>query len=595
MSISRGGLNKEQMATKYFKFNTFVTSLFPFLNWVSKVNPSGLRSDTYAAITSAIFALPQGIAFAMIAGLPPEFGLYAAIVAPIVFALFGSSWHSVSGPTVATSIVVASILTEYAVPQSPHFIGFALILTFLAGFIQLILGLFRLGHIVNFISHTVILGFSTGAAILIMTSQLKSFLGLSIERQDNVFMTLSATLTKIGDTNVSVLFISVTTYIVAVLCKKYFKGLPYLLIAMLYGGVVAAIMKYFIHIDNFAMVGALPQGLPEITVPNISWFQIKDLFASAIALATLGLIQSVSISKTIAIKTGQSIDANQEFIGQGLTNIMCSFTSGFFSSSSFTRTGVNYTAGAKTPMSSIMASGLIVLVLVFASGVTALLPLASMSAIIMIIGYQLIDFGHIRKVLRTSRTETAVFIVTMLSTLFLSLEFAIYSGMFLSLVMYLQKTSTPKVFRMIVDESDPYHRLIVMPTGNTAANKKKIEKATQSNIRIFRIDGSIFFGSVEHIRKFLDVKRLPSKTHVIIFCESVNLIDISGAELLIFMRKILKKRGGDLYLTSLTPEVRKYLVRSPYWKHLGGRENVFDYQVEAVEYVTHLLEEEKLL
>lgn len=571
-----------QSISRLSQLNKWLKGVFPFLVWLPKISPRTLKLDFYAAITSAIFALPQGLAFALIAGLPPEFGLYAAIIAPIVTALFGSSWHAVSGPTVATSIVIISILSQYAVPESPHFIGFTLILTLLAGLIQLSLGVFRLGHVVNFISHTVILGFSTGAALLIMGSQLKGFLGVEVARQDNIAMTLYQTFLKLGEVNLPILFLSASTFIVALLCNHLFKQLPYLLIAMVYGSLAAATMTWLGY-DNLNMIGALPSGLPQITLPDLTWFQARELFASAIALATLGLIQSVSISKTIAIKTSQSIDANQEFIGQGLANIVCSFTSGFFSSSSFSRTGVNYAAGAVTPVSSIMASGLILLLLLFAAGITTYLPTAAMSATIMLIGYRLIDLSHIKKILRTSRTETAVFAVTLLSTLFLSLEFAIYSGMFLSLVMYLQKTSTPKVINLTVDQFDPYHRLIPLKDG-----KKKIH----NNLAIIRVDGSLFFGSVEHVRKALDIKKLPRKTSVLLICESINLIDISGAELLLFIKKVVKKNGGDFYLAGLTPEVRRYLITSPYWKQLGARKNIYDYQNEALEYIEQQLTEE---
>lgn len=555
--------------------------LFPFLLWMRKVRPKTLKLDFYAGVTSAIFALPQGLAFALIAGLPPEFGLYAAIVAPIVSAFFGSSWHAVSGPTVATSIVVVSILSTYAVPQSPHFIGFALMLTLFAGLIQLALGVFRLGHIVNFISHTVILGFSTGAAVLIMSSQLKDFLGISFVRQENVAATLYQTMNHLKETDLSVLFLSASTFIVALLCNHYLKKLPYLLVAMVFGGLLAFVMQRFFNVAHINMIGALPKGLPSFTHPELAWHQAQDLFASAIALATLGLIQAVSIAKTVAIKTGQPIDANQEFIGQGMANIACSFTSGFFSSGSFTRTGVNVAAGAVTPMSSVIASAFILLLLIFGATITQYLPTAAMSAIIMIIGYKLIDTKHIRKIFRTSRTETAVFIVTLLSTLFLSLEFAIYSGMFLSLLMYLQKTSTPTVLPMTIDRLDPYHRLIPL----------RSKQSDHPDMVILRVDGSIFFGSVEHIRKSLDLKKLATGTYILLICESVNLIDISGAELLLFIKKILRQKGGDLYLSGLTPEVRRYLVASPYWKQLGARDHIFDYQAEATETIMRILEE----
>lgn len=571
---------KKQRIEQQLKQLLFI--FFPFLLWLPRLSPKNLKIDFYAAITSAIFALPQGLAFALIAGLPPEFGLYTAMIAPIITAFFGSSWHAVSGPTVATSIVVMSILSDIAVPQSPQFIGFTLMLTLLAGLLQLALGVFRLGHIVDFISHTVILGFSTGAALLIMGTQLNGFLGMHLARQDNLAMTLYQTYLHLDETNTNIFFLSGTTLLVALLCKRLYKRLPYLLVAMIYGALAAAVMTLSFGVDNLNMVGALPGGLPTIVIPELTWFQTREFFASAIAIATLGLIQAVSISKTIATKTGQHIDANQEFIGQGLSNIVCSISSGFFSSCSFTRTGVNFSAGAVTPLSSIMASGFILLLLLFATGITAYLPTAAMSAIIMIIGWGLIDLGHIRKILKTSRTETAIFLVTLLSTLFLSLEFAIYSGMFLSLIVYLQKTSTPKVTKLTVDVLDPYHRLIPL-----SPNKK----TPYPNLSIIRVDGSIFFGSVDHIRTTLEARGIIGRKNILLICGGVNLIDISGAELLLLIKKACNKAGGDFYLSGLTPEVRRYLLKSPYWKQLGSRQNIFNYQTEAVDYISHLIEE----
>lgn len=582
--LSQPTNNDATQLKKIKKIQSLIHTVFPFFLWLPKLGPKTIKLDFYAAITSAIFALPQGLAFALIAGLPPEFGLYAAIVAPIVSALFGCSWHTVSGPTVATSIVVMSILSDYAVPQSPQFIGLALILTLLAGIIQLLLGVFRLGHIVDFISHTVILGFSTGAAILIMGSQLPSFLGITFARQDNLAMSLYQTYQHLGETNIWVLVLSVSTLVVAVFCKRRFRRLPYLLVAMVYGAIAAFFMGWLFSTSDLSMVGALPDGLPTIVMPEITWFQTKELFASAIAIATLGLIQAVSISKTIATKTGQHIDANQEFVAQGMSNIACSITSGFFSSCSFTRTGVSYAAGAVTPLSSIIASGLILLLLLFAANVTAYLPTASMSAIIMIIGWRLIDIAHIRKILKTSRTETTVFLVTLLSTLLLSLEFAIYSGMFLSLLMYLQKTSTPKVSKLTVDKLDPYQRFIPLSPQR---------EAFDPTLSIIRIDGSIFFGSVDHIRSTLETEEVLGKENILLTFGGVNLIDISGAELLLLIKKRCHKAGGDLYLSGLSPEVRRYLLKSPYWDQLGGRKNIFNYKSEALTYISQKIEDNK--
>lgn len=551
-----------------------LTQILPFLLWARHVNRTTLKFDLIAAFSSAIFALPQCIAFALIAGLPPEMGLYAGIIAPIFAGLFGSSWHSVSGPTVATSIVIISIVQEFAVPESPQYIGLVLSMTLLAGIIQLLLGVFRLGHLVSFISQTVIMGFTTGAAILIISNQVTNFLGLNIERQSNIFLHYQAIYENLENTNFSILIVALSTLLVCLICQRFWPKLPAFLVAMLSVSIGVYIFSFFTDTSHIKMVGALHTGLPSISTPDFSYHSVSQFMSSAIALATLGLIQTVSISKAIATKTGQHINSNQEFIGQGVTNIACSLFTGFFSSNSFTRSGVNYTAGARTPMSSFFASGLIVLVLLFAYNSTAFLPGAVMSAIIMLVGWKLIDIGHIKNIIKTSRGEFAIFLTTAVATLFLNLEFAIYSGVILALILYLQKTSHPKVVELVTDVNDPYHRLIEVTNKNN-------EEC--NSLKIIRIDGAIFFGSIEHIQHHIQSQLNPKQKYLLIICNGVSLIDISGAEMFLNLRKLLQRRGGDLYLSNLRQEARAYLVNSPYWEKLGSAKNVFNYSEEAVQ------------
>lgn len=548
--------------------------LFPFISWFRIISPTTLRFDLVAAFSSAIFALPQCIAFALIAGLPPEMGLYAGIIAPIVAGFFGSSWHSVSGPTVATSIVLISILQEYAVPESPQYIGLVLSLTLLAGIIQLLLGIFRLGHLVSFISQTVIMGFTAGAAILIISNQVANILGLSIERQKNIIFHYQAIYDNLNKTNYPILIVALLTLLVCFVCQRFWPKLPAFLVAMFSVSVGVYLYSLFGDISNISMVGALNAGLPNIVMPDFSYHTVYQFMSSAIALATLGLIQTVSISKAIANKTGQHINSNQEFIGQGMTNIACSMTMGFFSSNSFTRTGVSYTAGARTPMSSIFASVLIVLVLLFAYRSTEFLPGATMSAIIMLVGWKLIDFKHIKDILKTSRGEFAIFLTTMIATLFLNLEFAIYSGVILALILYLQKTSHPKVAELVTDTNDAYHRLVeVIDADDEECHY----------LKIIRIDGSIFFGSIDHIQNRIQSMLKPQQKYLLVICDGVSVIDISAAEMLLNLKKTLQKRGGDLYLSNLKQEARAYLVNSPYWARLGSSKNVFNFSEEAVQ------------
>ncbi len=575
---------KRKKSNKYKKSKFDLFAFFPFLIWFKETSVKTIKIDFIAAISSTIFALPQGIAFALIAGLPAEFGLYAAIVAPIASAFFGSSWHIVSGPTVATSIVIISTLSDYAVPSTPQFITMALTVTLLAGIIQLLLGLLKLGHIVNFISKTVILGFSTGAAILIISNQVSSFLGFEMQRQSNIIFQVQEIFRNLENTNITVATLSFVTLFTAILCAKFFKKLPSLLVAMAVGSIISFIFSRYLPSSNIEMVGSLTKGLPKFVMPDISFYTVKSVIASSIAIAILGLIQAVSISRTISNKTDQEINPSQEFIGQGIGNIACGVFSGFFSSASFTRTAVNYAAGAKTPLSSIIASGLIILILLFASNFTEFLPKPAMSAIILLVGWKLIDIGAIVKTFKTSIAETVIFFTTFVSTLFLSLEFAIYSGVIVSLIIYLEKTAHPKVQKITLDKNDPYRRLIKV----TSDKQKQCPQ-----LAILQIEGALFFGDVGYIGQKIRKRTHEKQTSILLICNGITLIDIAGADLLLSLSKRMRRKGGDLYLSGLNANARAYLLKSPYWQELGGNDNIFSFSVEAISAIFERLDNEK--
>ncbi len=301
--------------------------LLPFLQWWSLVTPETLKKDFMAGLTGAIIVLPQGIAFATIAGLPPEYGLYTAMVTPVVAALFGSSRHLISGPTTAISIVVFSAISRYAEPGSPEFIHLALTLTFLAGAYQFGFGLARLGTLVNFVSHTVVVGFTAGAAILIATSQMKHVLGVQVPRGESFAHTWMDIFHQLGNINYYVLTVALGTLFTAIAVKKFFPRAPHLLLALITGGVIALLLGAQEH--GIALVPAIPGHLPPPSRPDFSLATIQQLAPEAFAVALLGLIEAVSISRAIATKSHQRIDSNQEFIGQGLSNMFGSFFSSY--------------------------------------------------------------------------------------------------------------------------------------------------------------------------------------------------------------------------------------------------------------------------
>ena len=413
-------------------------SIFPFLVWFKQVNLQTLKADFFAGLTGAVIVLPQGVAFATIAGLPPEYGLYTAMVPPIIAALFGSSFHLVSGPTTAISIVVFSAVSHHAVPGTPEFLSLALTLTFLAGVYQLAFGLARLGALVNFVSHTVVIGFTAGAAILIATSQIKDITGIYVAKGESFLHTWADLVTGIDSLNVYLVAIALITLFTAILSKKIFPKMPNLLLGMVVGSVVAIYLKEFTN--DIKLVGEIPAHLPPISLPDFSFSTIKMLAPEAFAVALLGLIEAVSISRAVATKSNQRINSNQEFIGQGMSNLVGSFMSSYAGSGSFTRTGINYEAGAKTPLSAIFAAIALMIIVLLIAPLTAYLPIAAMGGVILLVAYNLIDLKHITQILKFSRSESAILLTTFLATLFLELEFAIYLGVLLSLVLFLAKT-----------------------------------------------------------------------------------------------------------------------------------------------------------
>ncbi len=544
----------------------------PFLVWWPLVGRDSIKADLLAGLTGAVIVLPQGVAFAMIAGLPPEYGLYTAMVTPIIAAIFGSSLHLISGPTTAISIVVFSAISHHAEPGTAEFLSLTLTLTFLAGVYQLAFGFARLGTLVNFVSHSVVVAFTAGAAILIMTSQLKHVLGVYIPRGESFLHTWVDVFNEIGNINYYILTVALSTLISALLFKRFLPRLPYMLLAMILGSLVSLLLGAEAH--GIHLVGEMPAHLPPLSMPDFSVDTIRQLAPEAFAVALLGLIEAVSIARSVATKSHQHIHGNQEFIGQGLSNIVGSFFSSYAGSGSFTRSGINYQAGAKTPLSAIFAAVFLALTVLLIAPLTAYLPIAAMGGIILLVGYNLIDFHHIKGIIKASYSETSVLLVTFLATLFLELEFAIYAGILLSLVFYLNRTARPKIVTLAPDPEERRRHL-------TNLERKALPECPQ--LKVIRIDGSLFFGAVSYTSTTLHRMKEKEATlsHLLIVAKPINFIDVAGAEMLVQEAKYWKAQGGGLYLCGLKMEAEKFLRRGGYLDEIGEH-NFFPSKKEAI-------------
>ncbi|MDO6785933.1 SulP family inorganic anion transporter [Neptunomonas phycophila] len=547
--------------------------------WLAQYSKSTAQSDIQAGITGAIITLPQVIAYALIAGMPAEYGLYTAMVATVIAAFMGSSYHLVTGPAAAISIVVMSIASEYATIGSQGYISTVLTLTLLTGSIQLGLGLLRLGALVNFISHTVIVGFTSGAALLIAASQLPAVMGVAkktSETTEPFYHYVWSLVLHPEHIHLASVTVALITIIIALVIKQWIPRLPYLVIALVAGSLSAFIIDTQHTMDY---IGAIPASLPTVSVALIDTSKVSDLFSGAFALAMLGLIEAVTIARSLARKSHQHLSGNREFIGQGAANIGTSLLSGFASSGSFTRSAANYDAGAKTPVASlVMALGL-ALIVFFLPHLTRYLPAAAVAGCIIVIAYNLFKINEIISIVKASRHDAWVLSLTFFAALLLELQFAIYVGVIFSLVFYLQRTSKPT----IIDVAP-----IIDRPKRPIRNVKRFTADECPQIKIIRIDGSLFFGAVDHIQQHLRklASSLPSPPKIIVVGKGINFIDIAAIEMLEQEIHRIEVRGGHLLVCSLKGTVLDEMEKNGGLRKLG-KARFCETPEEAIEIMMH--------
>jgi sulfate permease, SulP family len=542
----------------------FALKLFPFLAWRHRVNRVTLRADVLAGLVGAVMVLPQGVAYATLAGMPPEYGLYGAMLPAIVGALWGSSWHLMSGPTNATSLMVFATVSALAAPFTPAYVAIVLTLNLMVGIVKLGLGVARLGKLVNFISTSVVIGFTAGAGLLIIGAQLRNFFGIDVPQQASFIAGLRDFVTHLGATDPGVLGVGVFTLVAAIAGRRFLPRVPYMLTGIVAGALCAWVLS-LTGVAHVPTIGALPSAVPPLSVPEMSLQTWQTLAPIALALTVIGLSEAISSARAVALKSGQRIDGNQEFIGQGLANIVGAFTSSYPTSGSFNRTGANYEAGARTPLACVFSAVLLLVILLLVRPLAGYLPVASMAAVLFIVAMGLIDVRAMRRVWRTSRADALTLAITFVATLTIRLEVAILVGVLASLLVYLNWATHPLVLRVA---PDPSQQRRFRRTGASTTLCPQLD--------MLRIDGALFFGSVEHIRDEIDAARAqcPAARHVLLIGTGVNLIDTAGAELLANLATQLREAGVQLYLCKMRPEVLALLERGGYLDTIG-RDRVF--------------------
>lgn len=559
-----------------------LSKLFPFLGWLPMVDRRTFPSDLSAGLTGAIVVLPKGVAFATIAGMPPEYGLYAGMIPAIIAALFGSSRHLVSGPTTAASIVLFSALSALAEPGSANYVQLALTLAIMVGLLELTMGLFRLGSLVNFISHSVVIGFTAGAGVLIAANQIKNFFGLPIPRGAHFQDIFAYLFTHVADIAWPVAAVGVATLVTGIAVRRFLPRIPYMIVAIVVGSVLSTVLNA-LYGAGIATVGALPSTLPPLSSPSFDPQIWRELAPTALAVTLFALTEALSISRALAVRSGQHIDGNQEFIGQGLSNIAGSFFSGYVATGSFNRSGLNYDAGAKTPLAAVIAGGALTLIVLVIAPLAAYMPNAAMAGVLFLVAWGLIDRHHIAQIVRTSRSETAVLVVTFLATLLVELELAIFAGVLLSLVLYLNRTSHPGILVRVPDPDSPTRKFTSDPT---------LPECPQ--LRIIRIDGSLFFGAVNFLQETLRTyeRMAPDQRHLGIVMSGVNFIDVAGAEALAQEARRYRSMGGGLYLIRVKEAVLERLRKGGTFDAIGEA-NIFRSKTEALRTIYARLDHER--
>ena len=554
-------------------FQYHLNRYLPFLRWGRNANRDSLRADAIAGLTGAAIVLPQGVAFAAIAGMPPEYGLYTSMVPAIIAALFGSSWHLVSGPTTAASVIMFASLSGIAAPGSAEYVSLAITLAFMVGVLQLIMGVVRLGALVNFISHSVVVGFTAGAACLIAAKQAREFLGIEIPEGAHLFDTLEFLWNNWHDLHPLVTLVAVITLLAGILAQRRLGGMS-MIVAMIVGSIAAALFNVAFgeQTSGIHMVGALPQQLPPLSMPEFSLTVFRDLSPLALAMTLFALTEAVSIARSISLKSGQPIDGNQEFIGQGLSNIFGSFFSSYVATGSFNRSGANYDAGARTPLAAALAGMLLVVLVLVVAPLTAYLPKAAVAGLLFLVAWRLINFGQIKKILRADRSEAVILGVVFFGTVFFSIEFAILAGVILSLIIFLRKTSRPRLSPRVPDPNSKTRKFIY---------GQFLPECPQ--LKILRLDDSLYFGSVAHVGELLRRYRehYPDQKYLLLLTKGISQVDVAGAELLISETRDRRALGGDLYMYRLRDTAAKVFKRGGYADEIGEA-NIFDGKLDAI-------------
>ena len=523
-------------------------NILPILEWLPHYKKSQLRGDVIAGITVATVLIPQGIAYALIAGLPPIYGLYAALIPQLVYTIFGTSRQVAIGPVAMDSLIVATGVSTLALIGSESYIAIAILLALIVGGIQFLMGFFRLGFIVNFLSRPVIVGFTSAVALIIGLNQFRNLFGVDFVQSDQVHILLEDIFIKISSYNFNTTIIGVVACVIIMVFRKINKKIPNALIVVILGILVIRFFEnYLLDVE---IVKNIPSGLPKFSIPVIDIDLIRELFPIAITLVMVGYLEIISIGKTLEAKQDEyRIKPNQELIALGLSNIVGSFFQSYPSTSSFSRSAINQESGGKTGVSAIVSVIMVIITLLFLTPVFYFLPKTILAAIIIVAVFNLIDIKEAKRLWKVNNMDFWLLIATFFSTIFFGIELGILTGVGLSLIVLIFRTSRPYVVE-----------LGKVPNSDFYRNKNRFKEViTDKEVLVFRFDAQLFYANSSYFRERLDQmtkEKGASLKLIVLDAESINRVDSTGIEMLKERINYYNKRNIEFYFAGVKGPVR---------------------------------------
>ncbi len=546
--------------------------LIPCREW-PRLTPESVRADLIAGIAVALVLIPQSMAYAALAGLPPYYGLYAAFLPVIVAAAWGSSPQLATGPVAVVALLTASALTPLADPGSGEFITLAIALAFLVGAIQLVLGLFSLGTLVNFLAHPVILGFTNAAALVIALSQVNDLLGVSLDRDAGLLVAFADVLGRLDETHPPTLAMGLGALALMLAARRWLPRIPGVLLAVAIGVPVSYLVGY--EALGGAVVGTVPEGLPAPALPELTWDLVLTLLGTAAVIALVAFMEAISIAKALATRTRDRLDPNQELVGQGLANLTASAFQAFPVSGSFSRSAVNFDSGARSGLASVFTAALVGLTLLFLTPLLYHLPEAVLAAIIIMAVTGLVNIRALAQTWRTHRDDGIAALVTFGGTLVFAphLDYGILIGAGLAILLYLLRTMRPRV--VVLSRH---------PEDGALRDARVFGLPESEHIAALRFDGPLYFANVGHLEDaVLQVNNEhPRARFLLLVADGITSIDSSGVESLHGLRERLHDSGVTLVLAGVKLQVREVMQRAGLDAEIGT-ENIFRHEDDAIE------------